>query len=61
MKTAVYVNVKNETRLAEFIDYYAKIGIDYFVIMDDDILCYRKKEISELKDVMYNVQIILFR
>ena len=29
--------------------------------MDDDILCYRKKEISELKDVMYNVQIILFR
>ena len=23
--------------------------------MDEDVLCYRKQEISELKDVMYNV------
>ena len=36
MRTAVYVNVKNEKRIVEFIKYYIKIGIDYFLILDDD-------------------------
>jgi len=36
MKTAVYVNVKNEKRIVEFIKYYTQIGIDYFIILDDD-------------------------
>jgi hypothetical protein len=36
MKTCVYVNVKNELRIAEFIKYYINLGIDYFIIMDDD-------------------------
>ena len=36
MKTAVYINVKNEKRIIEFINYYIKIGIDFFLILDDD-------------------------
>ena len=36
MRTAIYVNVKNEKRIIEFIKYYIKIGIDYFIILDDD-------------------------
>ena len=36
MRTAVYVNVKNEKRIVEFINYYIKIGIDFFLILDDD-------------------------
>jgi hypothetical protein len=28
--------VKNEKRIVEFIQYYIKIGIDYFIILDDD-------------------------
>jgi hypothetical protein len=36
MRTAVYVNVKNEKRIIEFIKYYIKIGIDFFLILDDD-------------------------
>jgi hypothetical protein len=36
MKTCVHVNVKDEIRIIEFINYYLKIGIDYFIIMDDD-------------------------
>ena len=35
-RTCVYVNVKNEKRIVEFIQYYIKIGIDYFIILDDD-------------------------
>ena len=36
MKTGLYVNVKNEKRIIEFIKYYIKIGIDYFIILDDN-------------------------
>jgi len=36
MRTAVYVNVKNEKRIIEFIKYYIQIGIDFFLILDDD-------------------------
>jgi hypothetical protein len=36
MRTAVYINVKNEKRIIEFIKYYIKIGIDFFLILDDD-------------------------
>ena len=36
MKTAVYVNVKNEKRIVEFIKYYTHIGIEHFIILDDD-------------------------
>ena len=35
-RTCVYVNVKNEKRIIEFIQYYIKIGVDYFIILDDD-------------------------
>ena len=35
-RTGVYVNVKNEKRIIEFIQYYIKIGIEYFIILDDD-------------------------
>ncbi len=30
MKVGLYCIVRNEPRLDEFIDYYKKIGIDYF-------------------------------
>jgi hypothetical protein len=36
MKTCVYVNVKNEKRIIEFVKYYYKIGIDYFIFFDDN-------------------------
>jgi hypothetical protein len=36
MRTAVNINVKNEKRIIEFIKYYIKIGIDFFLILDDD-------------------------
>ena len=36
MRTSVYVNVKNEKRIIEFIKYYIKIGINHFIILDDD-------------------------
>ena len=36
IKTCLYVNVKNEKRIIEFIKYYIKIGIDFFLILDDD-------------------------
>jgi hypothetical protein len=36
IRTCVYVNVKNEKRIIEFIKYYIKIGINYFIILDDD-------------------------
>ena len=36
MRTCVYVNVKNEKRIIEFIKYYIKIGINHFIILDDD-------------------------
>ena len=36
MKTCVYVNVKNEKRIIEFVQYYFKIGVDYFIFFDDN-------------------------
>lgn len=32
-----------------------------YIDIDEEVLYYRKQEISELKDVMYNVDIHLFR
>ena len=36
MKTGIYITVKNEKRIVEFINYHIKIGIDFFLILDDD-------------------------
>jgi len=36
MRIGLYINIKNELRMVEFIKYYLKIGIDYFIIFDDD-------------------------
>ena len=35
-KTCLYTTVKNEKRLIEFINYYKKLGINYFIILDDN-------------------------
>lgn len=35
-KTAVYVIIKDEKYIIEFIKYYLKIGFDYFIILDDN-------------------------
>jgi len=35
MKVGLYIPVKNETRLVEFINHYMYLGFDYFIIYDD--------------------------
>ena len=36
MKVGIYAPVKNELRIIEFINYYLKIGINYFIFFDDN-------------------------
>jgi len=35
-KTCLYTTIKNESRIIEFVNYYIKIGIDYFIFLDDN-------------------------
>jgi hypothetical protein len=35
-RTAVYIIIKDEKYIVEFIKYYLKIGFDYFIILDDN-------------------------
>ena len=36
MKTAIYTPIRNELRIVEFINYYIKLGFDYFILFDDN-------------------------
>ena len=36
MKTAIYTPIRNELRIVEFINYYLKLGFDYFILFDDN-------------------------
>ena len=45
MKTCIYITVKDEKRLIEFINYHIKIGIDFFIILDDN-------SIEDVKNVL---------
>jgi hypothetical protein len=44
-KTCLYTNVQNEERIVEFLKYYIKLGIDYFIILDDN-------SIKDVKDIL---------
>lgn len=45
MKTGVYITVQDEIRIIEFINYHIKIGIDFFIILDDN-------SIEDVKNVL---------
>jgi len=36
MRVALYVPIKNELRILEFINYYILLGFDYFILFDDN-------------------------
>ena len=62
MRVAVYIILKDEARILEFVNYYLKIGVDFFIFLDDnsidinlsEIMC--KNNIAIDKYIIYNTK-----